>query len=96
MARDLENEAKALRRDLEVSFKIAKPTYQFKATMILAYVQLLVNIELFKNSQDPKERRRLINEFEKQKESIHKGIRMLFESPRVQKPDPISPSRALP
>jgi len=95
MARDLENEVKALRRDLEISFKIAWPTYQFKATMILAYLQLLVNIELFKNSHDPKERRQLINEFEKQKESIQKGIRMLFESPRVRKPNLLS-SRALP
>ena len=87
----LENEAKALRRDLEVSFKIAKPTYQFKATMILAYVQLLVKIELFKNSQDPKERRRLINEFKKEKESIGKGIRMLFERQRIRTASPVSP-----
>ena len=87
----LENEAKALRRDLEVSFKIAKPTYQFKATMILAYVQLLVKIELFKKSQDPKERRRLINEFKKEKESIGKGIRMLFERQRIRTASPGSP-----
>jgi len=47
--------------------------------MILAVVQLHVLIELFKNSPDQKERRRLINEYERQKESIEKGIQMLSQ-----------------
>jgi len=92
---DMQNEAKKLRRDMEVISRIARPTHQFKATMVLAYLQLLVNIDLFKNSQDPTERRQLLDEFEKQKETIRKGIRMLIETARAQKPSPIS-NRALP
>lgn len=82
MSRDLENEVKELRRDMEVGFQMARPTEQFRATMILATVQLRVIAELFKNSQDPKERRRLISEFERQKESIEKGIQMLDRQTR--------------
>jgi hypothetical protein len=82
MSRDLENEVNELRRDLETGFKMARPTEKFRATMILATLELRVIAEQFKNSQDPKERRRLINEYEKQKESIEKGIQMLSQQTR--------------
>ena len=79
MSRDLEKEVNELRQDLETGFKIARPTEDFRASMILATVQLRVLAELFKNSPDQKERRRLINEYEKEKESIEKGIQMLSQ-----------------
>lgn len=79
MSRDLENEVKALRRNLQTGFEKVKPTEQFKATMILAVVQLHVLIGLIKNSLNPEERRELFNEFRRQKESIEKGIQMLSQ-----------------
>lgn len=94
MFQDMEKEVKALRQDLEAGFKIANPTYQVKATMVLAVVQLLVLIELIKNSQNPEERRELFNEFRREKESIEKGIQMLFESARSRKTS-TAPCRAL-
>jgi hypothetical protein len=83
MSRVLENEVKAFRQDLEAGFKIANPTYQVKATMVLAVVRLLVLIELIKNSQNPVERRELLNEFRRQKESIERGIQMLKQTRRL-------------
>jgi len=79
MFRDLEKEVDELRQDLETRFKKARPTEDFRATMILATLQLRVLAELFKDSPDPKERSRLINEYEKEKESIEKGIQMLSQ-----------------
>ena len=91
MTRDLENEVKALRQGLEAGFKKANPTYQFKATMVLAVVQLLVLIELIKNSQRPEERRELFNEYRREKEGIEKGIQMLSQQTRRFGPIHASP-----
>ncbi len=95
MSRDLENEVEELRRNLETCFQVARPSEKFRVNTILATVQLRVLAEQFKTSEDSKERRRLINEYEKEKEIIQKGIRKLCESARSRKTI-TAPCRTLP
>ena len=79
MSRDLLNEIDAIRQKLQVGLEMAKPTEQVKAVMILSVINLRVFADHIKNSPSPEERRRLINEYERQKESIEKGIQMLIQ-----------------
>ena len=83
MCRDLKKEVDELRQGLEAEFKVARPTEDFRASMILTTVRMRVLAEQFKKSQNPKERRELINEYEKQRGSIEKGIQMLQQSRRM-------------
>jgi hypothetical protein len=79
MSRDLLNEIDAIRQKLQVGLEMAKPTEQVKAVMILSVINLHVFVDHIKNSPSPEERRRLVNEYERQKESIEKGIQMLIQ-----------------
>jgi len=95
MLQEMQKEVRALREDLETAANVAKPTYQVKASMVLAVVHLLVLIELIKDSQYPEERRRFFNEFQREKKAIEKGIQRLFESARSRKTAP-PPCRTVP
>jgi hypothetical protein len=86
MSRDLDNEVKELRRDLGFGFQRTSPTGIFCTHMILATVQLSLIAHSYKKSQNLTERRKLIREYDRQKESIRKGIQMLFQSARLREP----------
>lgn len=87
----LESEVKALRQDLEVGFQETRPTENFRATMMLGMIQLDVLTKKIQETQDPQERRRLIREFERGKESIGKGIQMLKQQTKgLGKINPLS------
>ena len=79
MSRDLLNEIDEMRQKLQEGLEMAKPTEQVRAIMILSVINLRVFADHIKNSPSPEERRRLINEYERQKESIEKGIQMLIQ-----------------
>jgi hypothetical protein len=95
MSRDLNNEIQRLTMDMEVVFQKTRPTEIFRATMILASVHLGIIAERSDKSQDSEERRRFIDEYDRQKESIRKGIQMLYQSARRRETAP-APCRALP
>ena len=82
MSQDLKKEVNDLMRDLRFGFQITRPTEQFCADMILASVQLHIIADKVKNSQELGERRKLIHEYDRQGESIRKGLQMLYESAR--------------
>ena len=95
MTRDLEREVEELRRDLGFGFQRTTPTQKFCADMVLALVQLSLIADRFKKSQSITERRKLMHEYERGKESIRKGIQMLYENARPRETETAS-SRALP
>ena len=82
MSRDLTQELIGLWRDLQMAFQRTNPIEKVRAAMLLSMIQLYALTEDFENSQDWEKRRKLIHEYDRQKESIRKGIQMLYESAR--------------
>ena len=67
------------RRDLADCFKETRPSQQFGATITLAMVGLHVTAGRIRQTHNLKERRLLLNEFNKRKSAIAKGIMLLRE-----------------
>ena len=65
-----------------MTFQRTNPIEKVRAAMLLSMIQLYALTEDFENSQDPEKRRKLIHEYDRQKESIRKGLQMLYESAR--------------
>ena len=95
MSRDLTKELIGLWPGLQLTFKKALPTEKVRAAMLLSMIQLYALTEYYENSQDSEERRKLIHEYDRQQESIRKGIQMLYESARPRE-TPAVPCRTLP
>jgi hypothetical protein len=79
MSRDLVNEIKELREELQVALQKGKPCVEYSANMTLAMLKLHVLVEQVNNSQDKNERRRLIREYQEKKKTVEKGIQFLFQ-----------------
>ena len=79
MSRVLKNELQELRKKLMNCFQETLPTKQFNAMLSLYILYLHVLADREEKSQNPEERRQLTDEFEGRKESIERGIRMLYE-----------------
>ena len=82
MSRDLTQEVIGLWRGLQMAFKRVTPIEKMRAAMLLSMINLYALTEDYENSQDSEERRKLIHEYDRQKESIRKGLQMLYESAR--------------
>jgi hypothetical protein len=95
MSRDLTKERIGLWRGLQMAFKRATPIEKVRAAMLLSMIQLYALTEDFEKSQTSEKRRKLIHEYDRQKESIRKGIQMLFECARSRK-TATTPCRSLP
>jgi len=95
MSRDLTQEVIGLWRDLQLTFQRTNPIERVRAAMLLSMVQLYALTEEFENSQDPEKRRKLIHEYDRQKESIQKGLQMLYQSARPRE-TAAAPCRTLP
>ena len=95
MSRDLTQEVIGLWRGLQMAFKRVTPIEKVRAAMLLSMIQLYALTEEFENSQDSEKRRRLIHEYDRQRESIRKGIQMLSENPKSPE-TPTFPCRTLP
>ena len=68
------------RRDLAACFKETRPSNQFGATITLAMVGLYMTAGRIRKTRNLKERRQLLNEFNKRKRAIKKGILLLRDS----------------
>ena len=77
MSRDLEKQTEQVRQDLAVCLKQTMPARQFRATMILALVGLHMTAARIKKTDNLKERRQLRNEFNRRKDAIEKGVKLL-------------------
>ena len=95
MSRDLTQELIGLWRDLQMTFQRTNPIEKVRAAMLLSMIQLYALTEDFENSKDPEKRRKLIHEYDRGKESIRKGIQMLYESANRRK-NGTAACRALP
>jgi hypothetical protein len=79
MSRDLTQEVIGLWRGLQMTFRRITPIEKVRAAMLLSMINLYALTEQFENSQDSEKRRKLIHEYDRQRESIRKGIQILSE-----------------
>jgi HJR/Mrr/RecB family endonuclease len=84
MSQDLTQELIGLWQELQMAFKRTRPIEKVRAAMLLSMIQLYALTEDIENSKDSEKRRKWIHEYDRQKESIRKGIQMLFESARAR------------
>jgi len=81
MSRVLKNELQTLRESLMKCFRETPPSRQVNALLSLSAIWLHVLADRHERIQDPKERRRLEDEFDHGKRVIEQGIRKLGEQP---------------
>lgn len=79
MARVLKDELQILRENLMNCFKETLPSKQFNATLSLSIIWLHVLVDREEAIQDPKERRRLQDEFDQGQRAIEHGIQRVYE-----------------
>ena len=84
----LKQELMRVRRDLMTSMGQTTPAKEFGATLLMAMVGLHVTEARIRKTQNLEARRRLINEFNRQRNAIEKGIRLLRKSSRESSKDP--------
>ena len=77
LLRNIEKELIETRQKLMVCFRDTLPSKEFRATILLAMIGIHITADQIKKSRNPEERRRLINEFDRRKNAVEKGIRML-------------------
>lgn len=77
MSQNLNEELRGIREDLTSCLKETFPSKEFRATLIMAMVGLHVIEARIRKTQNLNERRQLINEFNKGKGTIEKGIHAL-------------------
>ena len=88
MLLNLKQELIGVRQDLMASMGQTTPAKEFGATLLMAMVGLHVTEARIRKTQNLEERRRLINEFNRQRNAIEKGIRVLRKSSRESSKDP--------
>ena len=79
MSRVLKNELQDLRQNLMNCFQKTLPSKQFRALLFLSTIELHVLADREEVIQDPKERRRLQDEFDQGKRAIEHGIQRVYE-----------------
>ena len=77
MLRNFNNEVEETRRCLSAAMQATLPSKQFSATIVLALVQLSLTKERIRRTVNLNERRKLINEFDRTRNAIKKGIKLL-------------------
>lgn len=77
MSRNFDREVEETRRCLSTAMQTTPPSKQFSATIMLALVQLSLTKERIRKTTNLQERRKPINEFDKCRNAIQKGIRLL-------------------
>ena len=77
MLRNFNNEVEETRRYLSAAMQATLPSKQFNATIMLALVNLSLTKERIRKTTDLQERRKLIHEFDKCRNAIQKGIKLL-------------------
>ena len=77
MPRDFGKEVEEARVNLCEAMQATLPSKQFNATIMLALVNLSLTKERIHKTTNLQERRKLINEFDKCRNAIRKGIRLL-------------------
>ena len=84
----LKQELMRVRQNFMASMGQTTPAKEFGATLMMAVVGLHVTEARIRKTQNFEERRRLINEFNRQRNAIEKGIRALRKSSRESSKDP--------
>ena len=84
----LKQELMRVRQDLMASMAQTTPAKEFGATLLMAVVGLHVTEASIRKTQNFEERRGLINEFNRQRNAIEKGIQALRKSSRESSKDP--------
>jgi hypothetical protein len=84
----LKKELMGVRQDLMTALGQTTPAKEFGATLLMAVVGLHVTEACIRKTQNFEERRRLINEFNRQRNAIEKGIQALRKSSRESSEDP--------
>ena len=84
----LKQELMRVRQNFMASMGQTTPAKEFGATLMLAVVGLHVTEAHIRKTQNFEERRRLINEFNRQRNAIEKGIQALRKSSRESSKDP--------
>ncbi len=77
MLRNFNNEVEKARVNLCKAMQTTIPSKQFGATVMLALVQLSLAEERIRRTANLNERRKLINEFDKCRNAIQKGVWLL-------------------
>lgn len=88
MILNLKREIQKARQALMAALGQTTPAKEFGATLLMAVVGLHVTEARIRKTQNFKERRRLINEFNRQMNAIEKGIQALRKSSRESSKDP--------
>jgi hypothetical protein len=84
----LKQELMRVRQNFMASMGQTTPAKEFGATLMMAVVGLHVTEARIRKTQNLEERRRLINEFNRQRNAIEKGIRALRKSGWESSKDP--------
>ena len=88
MLQNLKREIHKTRDALMAALGQTTPAKEFGATLMMAVVSLHVTEARIRKTPNPEERRQLINEFNRQRNAIEKGIRALRKSSRESFRDP--------
>ena len=80
MSRDLKNQFRDLAERVMTCFRNTQPSKQFNALLSLSVVWLGVLTD--RETEDPKERRCIEDEFEEGKGAVERGIEMLYGQAR--------------
>jgi hypothetical protein len=88
MRLNLKQELMRVRQDLMAAMGQTTTAKEFGATLLMAMVGLHVTEARIRKTQNFEERRRLINEFNRQRNAIEKGIQALRKSSRESSKDP--------
>ena len=88
MLLNLKRNLKETRQELTASMGQTNPAKEFGATLMMAMVGLHVTEARIRKTRSFEERRRLIDEFRKQRHVIKNGIRALRKSSRESFKDP--------
>ena len=88
MARALKKEVKTLRRKLMKCLRKTKITDKTFTSLILSIVWLHVLVDQEGKTEDTNERRRIIHEFKRKRETLRKGIQYVYEQTKRRLPEP--------
>jgi hypothetical protein len=78
MSRDLENQLKIVRKNLMISFRKTLASERTKDFLMLSVINLGLITESAKKAENPLERRRIIHEFNRKRDGIQNGIKLLY------------------
>ena len=88
MLQNLKREIQKTRDAFMAALGQTTPAKEFGSTLLMAVVGLHVTEVHIRKTQNFEERRRLINEFNRQRNAIEKGIQALRKSSRESSKDP--------